>query len=45
MPTRKLDAAFCLAAQCERGRRKTDWYDEIVHGFVLECRSTGGKTY
>jgi len=45
MPTRKLDAAFCLTAQCEPGKRKTDWYDEIVRGFVLECRSSGGKTY
>lgn len=45
MPIRKLDAAFCLAAGCERGKKKTDWYDEIVRGFVLECRSSGGKTY
>lgn len=45
MPTRKLDAAFCLTASCETSKRKTDWYDEIVRGFVLECRSTGGKTY
>ncbi|GAA3256122.1 site-specific integrase [Sphingomonas yabuuchiae] len=45
MPIRKLDAAFCLIAQCEPGKRKTDWYDEIVRGFVLECRASGGKTY
>lgn len=45
MPKVKLDSAFCLAAQCEEGKRKTDWYDTAVTGFVLECRSTGGKTY
>jgi integrase len=45
MPIHKLDAAFCLSAQCEPGKRRTDWYDEIVRGFVLECRASGGKTY
>jgi len=45
MPRAKLDHAFCLTAQCEEGRRKTDYYDETVTGFVLECRSTGGRTY
>ena len=45
MPIRKLDASFCAIAQCENGKRKTDWYDEIVRGFVLECRASGGKTY
>lgn len=45
MPKAKLDHVFCLTAQCEDGRKKTDYYDEAVTGFVLECRSTGGKTY
>jgi len=45
MPVQKLDAAFCLAAQCQPGKRRTDYYDEIVRGFVLECRASGGKTY
>lgn len=45
MPKRKLDAAFCAVAQCEDGKRKTDWYDTDVKGFVLEARSSGGKTY
>lgn len=40
-----MDAAFCLAAVCERGKRKTDYWDTITSGFVLEVRSTGGKTY
>ena len=45
MPKAKLDHAFCLTAWCEDGKKKTDYYDEAVRGFVLECRSTGGKTY
>ncbi|MBW6524611.1 site-specific integrase [Sphingomonas sp. RHCKR47] len=45
MPKAKLDHAFCLTAQCAPGKKKTDYYDETVTGFVLECRSTGGKTY
>jgi integrase len=32
-------------AGCEPGRKKTDWYDDTVTGFVLECRCTGGRTY
>ena len=45
MPKQKLDATFCLLAQCEPGKRKTDFYDTTTTGFVLECRSNGGKTY
>ncbi len=45
MPKARLDSSFVAAASCEEGRKKTDYYDEAVTGFVLECRSTGGKTY
>lgn len=45
MPKIKLDATFCLTAACEQGKRKTDYWDTITSGFVLEVRSTGGKTY
>ncbi|APG61990.1 hypothetical protein LPB140_03205 [Sphingorhabdus lutea] len=45
MPKAKLDAAFCLTAQCEDGKKKTDYYSEAIPGFILECRATGGKTY
>lgn len=45
MPKAKLDHTFALTAACKPGARKTDYYDEAVTGFVLECRSTGGKTY
>lgn len=45
MPKAKLDHAFCLTARCAEGKKKTDYYDEAVTGFVLECRSTGGKSF
>lgn len=45
MPKAKLDYAYCLAACCEPGRRKTDHWDSIIPGMVLEVRSSGGKTY
>lgn len=45
MPKAKLDHVFCLTASCADGSKKTDFYDDTVTGFVLECRSTGGKTY
>ncbi len=45
MPKARLDQTYVTLAHCELGRAKTDYYDETVTGFVLECRSTGGKTY
>jgi len=45
MPKAKLDSAFALTAACEAGKKKTDYWDTITSGFVLEVRSTGGKTY
>ncbi len=45
MPKIKLDAATCLTATCPAGKRKTDLWDTITPGFVLEVRSSGGKTF
>jgi integrase len=45
MPKRKLDAAFCSAATCPEGKKKETYWDNSISGFVLEVRSTGGKTY
>lgn len=45
MPKVKLDAAFCLRARCESGKRKTDFYDTSITGFVLEVRSSGGGSF
>lgn len=45
MPKAKLDATFALLAYCHEGKKKTDYWDTIIQGFVLEVRSSGGKTY
>ncbi|WP_425228823.1 tyrosine-type recombinase/integrase [Sphingomonas sp.] len=45
MPKARLDHTTCLLARCEEGKKKTDYYDDAVTGFVLECRESGGKTY
>lgn len=45
MPKARLDYAFVSTAQCEPGQSKVDFYDDTITGFVLEVRSSGGKTY
>ena len=45
MPVVQLSAQFCHSAACVEGRTKSDYYDTAISGFVLEVRSTGGKTY
>lgn len=45
MPKASLDASFCLLAYCEEGKKKTDYWDTTITGFVLEVRPNGGKTY
>lgn len=45
MPKIKLDHMTAMTLHCQPGKKKTDYYDEAVTGFVLECRSTGGRTY
>lgn len=45
MPKAKLDYAYCLAATCEPGKRKTDHWCTHIPGFVLEVRASGSKTY
>lgn len=45
MPKAKLDAAFAAAAQCPPGRAKIDYYCVTLPGYVLECRSSGGRTW
>ena len=45
MPKAKLDAAFASTARCPPGKAKVDFYDEAVTGYVLECRSSGGRTW
>lgn len=45
MPKAKLDYTYCLTAQCESGKKKTDHWDTHVPGFVFEKRASGGGTY
>ncbi|WP_157668194.1 site-specific integrase [Croceicoccus marinus] len=45
MPRRKLDAAFCASAICQPNKKRVDYYDTQITGFVLEVRANGGKTY
>ncbi|TPG13200.1 site-specific integrase [Sphingomonas oligophenolica] len=45
MPKLKLDNSNALLAQCDEGKRKTDYWDTHIRGLVLEARSTGGKTF
>lgn len=45
MPNVNLDARCVRTAACLEGKSKTDYYDNAITGFILEVRSTGGKTY
>jgi integrase len=45
MPNVSLDAAFVRNADCPPGKSKIDYYDTAVTGFIVEIRSSGGKTY
>lgn len=45
MPVQHLTNQFCLLAQCVPGKKKTDYYDTGIKGFVLEVRANDGKTY
>ncbi|UVO49653.1 Arm DNA-binding domain-containing protein [Sphingomonas sp. SUN019] len=45
MPKAKLDNTFCLTASCPTGKNKETYYDTITTGFVLEVRSSGGRTF
>ena len=41
----QLTHAFCLTAQCQPGKARTDYFCQSAMGFCLECRSSGNKTY
>jgi integrase len=45
MPTVALCARFVRQTACEPGRKKVDYFDAAQRGFMLEVRSSGGKTY
>lgn len=45
MPKANLTSSFVRAAVCPPGARKVNFFDTITPGFLLEVRSSGGKTY
>lgn len=45
MSTVALSARFVRHASCPAGRRKVDYFDTTQRGFMLEVRSSGGKTF
>src|ERR1035437_227039 len=45
MPNVNLDAACGRNAVCPEGKSKINFFDNAITGFILEVRSTGGKTY
>lgn len=45
MPTVQLSSEFMATAACPNGKRKIDYYDTLVTGFMVEVRATGSATY
>ena len=45
MPKVRLSPAFVRNAICPDGVKKIDYFDAEMPGFMLEVRSSGGKTY
>ncbi len=45
MPNVNLDSQFIRQAGCPEDKKKIDYYDNAITGFILEVRSSGGKTY
>ena len=45
MPTVQLSSQFVATAACPSGKRKVDYYDTLVTGFILEVRATGSATF
>jgi len=45
MPTIALDATIVRTTSCPINKKREDLYDTVIPGFMLEVRSSGGKTY
>ena len=45
MPIVKLSSNFVSKAVCPEGKKKINYYHKDIRGFLLEVRSSGGKTY
>ena len=45
MPSAQLTSQLVRAATCPGHRTKVDFFDTCQKGFLLEVRSSGGKTF
>src|ERR1019366_3344891 len=45
MPVVRLSPAFVRNASCPADHKKIDYFDTTMRGFMLEVRTSGGKTY
>ena len=45
MPVVRLSPTFVRNVQCPAGLKKIDYFDTMTRGFMLEVRSSGGKTF
>jgi integrase len=45
LPKTNLTSAFVRQSICPAGARRVDYFDEDLPGFMLEVRSSGGKTF
>ena len=45
MPVVQLSAQFVRDAACPPEKAKVDYYDSAIRGFILEVRSSGGRTF
>src|SRR4030095_11189098 len=45
MPLVRLSPAFVRNVQCPSELKKVDYFDTMTPGFMLEVRSSGGKTF
>ena len=40
-----INEEFCRKASCPEGKNKIDYRDKTIKGYIMECRSSGNKTY
>jgi hypothetical protein len=45
MPIATLSHDFVSKIECPEGQKKINYYHKDIRGFLLEVRSSGGKTY
>lgn len=45
MPIEKITNTLARLAYCQEGKKRTDYFDAAISGFVLEVSSSGKRTY